>query len=44
MATYNTRVDPTYLLGTWVRERQAPTLEEEVRRLTSDPADEVDVL
>ena len=30
---------PTYLLGTWVRERQALTLEEGVRRLTSDPAD-----
>jgi len=30
---------PTYLLGTWVRDRQAITLEEGVRRLTSDPAD-----
>ena len=30
---------PTYLLGTWVRERQAITPEEGVRRLTSDPAD-----
>lgn len=30
---------PTYLLGTWVRERQALTLEEGVRRLTSDPAE-----
>ena len=30
---------PTYLLGTWVREQQALTLEEGVRRLTSDPAD-----
>jgi len=30
---------PTYLLGTWVRERQALTIEEGVRRLTSDPAD-----
>jgi N-acyl-D-aspartate/D-glutamate deacylase len=30
---------PTYLLGTWVRERQVLTLEEAVRRLTSDPAD-----
>ncbi len=30
---------PTYLLGTWVCERQALTLEEGVRRLTSDPAD-----
>ena len=30
---------PTYLLGTWVRERQALTLEEAVRALTSDPAD-----
>jgi N-acyl-D-amino-acid deacylase len=30
---------PTFLLGTWVRERQALTIEEGVRRLTSDPAD-----
>ena len=30
---------PTYMLGTWVREHQALTLEEAVRRLTSDPAD-----
>ena len=30
---------PTYVLGTWVREQQALTLEEGVRRLTSDPAD-----
>jgi N-acyl-D-amino-acid deacylase len=30
---------PTYLLGTWVREKEAITLEEGVRRLTSDPAD-----
>jgi N-acyl-D-amino-acid deacylase len=30
---------PTYLLGTWVREHRALTLEEGVRRLTSDPAD-----
>jgi len=30
---------PTYLLGTWVREQQALSLEEGVRRLTSDPAD-----
>jgi len=30
---------PTYLLGTWVRERGALRLEEAVRRLTSDPAD-----
>lgn len=30
---------PTYLLGTWVRERGILTLEEAVRRLTSDPAD-----
>ncbi|HKZ08098.1 MAG TPA: amidohydrolase family protein [Methylomirabilota bacterium] len=30
---------PTYLLGTWVRERQALSLEEGVRRLTSDPAE-----
>jgi len=30
---------PTYLLGTWVRERGVMRLEEAVRRLTSDPAD-----
>lgn len=30
---------PTYLLGTWVRERGVLSLEEGVRRLTSDPAD-----
>ncbi len=30
---------PTYVLGTWVRERGAITLEEGVRRMTSDPAD-----
>lgn len=30
---------PTYLLGTWVREREVLTLPEAVRRLTSDPAD-----
>ena len=30
---------PTYVLGTWVREREALTLEEGVRRMTSDPAD-----
>jgi N-acyl-D-aspartate/D-glutamate deacylase len=30
---------PTYLLGTWMRERQVLTLPEAVRRLTSDPAD-----
>ena len=30
---------PTYVLGTWVREQKALTLEEAVRRLTSDPAD-----
>ena len=29
---------PTYVLGTWVREKKALTLEEGVRRLTSDPA------
>ena len=29
---------PTYLLGTWVRERGVLTLEEAIRRLTSDPA------
>jgi N-acyl-D-aspartate/D-glutamate deacylase len=30
---------PTFLLGTWVREKEAITLEEGVRKLTSDPAD-----
>jgi N-acyl-D-amino-acid deacylase len=30
---------PTYVLGTWVRERKVLTLEEGVRRLTTDPAD-----
>ena len=30
---------PTFVLGTWVRERKALTLEEAVRRMTSDPAD-----
>ena len=30
---------PTYLLGTWVREREVLSLEEAIRRLTSDPAD-----
>jgi len=30
---------PTYLLVTWVRERQALTLKAGVRRLTSDPAE-----
>jgi N-acyl-D-amino-acid deacylase len=30
---------PTYVLGTWVRERSVLTLEEAVRRMTSDPAD-----
>ncbi len=30
---------PTFLLGTWVRDRGALTLEEGVRRLTTDPAD-----
>ena len=29
---------PTYVLGTWVRERKALALEEAVRRMTSDPA------
>ncbi len=29
----------TYLLGTWVRERQAMTLERAVQRITSEPAD-----
>src|ERR1700694_708099 len=30
---------PTYVLGTWARERKALTLEEAVRRMTSHPAD-----
>ena len=30
---------PTYVLGTWVREHGALTVEEAVRRMTSDPAD-----
>jgi N-acyl-D-aspartate/D-glutamate deacylase len=30
---------PTYLLGTWVREREALTLEQAITRLTSQPAD-----
>jgi N-acyl-D-aspartate/D-glutamate deacylase len=30
---------PTYLLGTWVREKEALSLEEGIRKLTSDPAD-----
>ncbi len=30
---------PTFLLGEWVRERQAMTLEQAVRKLTSEPAD-----
>ncbi|MGE0862065.1 MAG: amidohydrolase family protein [Gammaproteobacteria bacterium] len=30
---------PTFVLGTWVREHSAISLEEGVRRLTSDPAD-----
>ncbi|HXZ91421.1 MAG TPA: amidohydrolase family protein, partial [Burkholderiales bacterium] len=30
---------PSYVLGTWVRERKVLTLEEAVRRMTSDPAD-----
>ncbi|HEY6421443.1 MAG TPA: amidohydrolase family protein [Candidatus Binataceae bacterium] len=29
----------TYLLGTWVRERQTLTLEQAVKRITSEPAD-----
>ena len=29
----------TYLLGTWVRERQALTLEQAITRLTAQPAD-----
>src|SRR4051812_4037907 len=30
---------PTYLLGTWVRDRQIMTLEQAVQRLTAQPAD-----
>jgi N-acyl-D-aspartate/D-glutamate deacylase len=30
---------PSYVLGTWVRERKVLSLEEAVRRMTSDPAD-----
>jgi N-acyl-D-aspartate/D-glutamate deacylase len=30
---------PTYVLGTWVRERKVMTLEHAVQRMTSDPAD-----
>src|SRR3989440_1298278 len=30
---------PTYVLGTWVRERNVLSIEEAVRRMTSDPAD-----
>ncbi|HYX64620.1 MAG TPA: amidohydrolase family protein [Burkholderiales bacterium] len=30
---------PSYVLGTWVRERGVLTLEEAVRRMSSDPAD-----
>jgi N-acyl-D-amino-acid deacylase len=30
---------PTYVLGTWVRDRKALSLVEAVRRMTSDPAD-----
>ncbi len=30
---------PTFLLGTWVRDQQVMSLEQGVRRLTSDPAD-----
>jgi N-acyl-D-aspartate/D-glutamate deacylase len=30
---------PTYVLGCWVRERNVLSLEEAVRRMTSDPAD-----
>ncbi len=30
---------PTYLLGTWVRERQAMPIERAVQRLTAQPAD-----
>ena len=30
---------PTYVLRTWVRERKVLSLEEAVRRMTTDPAD-----
>jgi N-acyl-D-aspartate/D-glutamate deacylase len=30
---------PTFVLGTWVRERKVLTLEHAVQRMTSDPAD-----
>ena len=30
---------PTYLLGTWVRERKVMPLEQAVRKLTGEPAD-----
>jgi len=30
---------PSYVLGTWVRDKKVLTLEEAVRRMTSDPAD-----
>jgi N-acyl-D-aspartate/D-glutamate deacylase len=30
---------PTYVLGTWVRDRKVLTLDEGIRRMTSDPAD-----
>ncbi len=30
---------PTYMLGHWVREKQAVTLEHAIRRMTSEPAD-----
>jgi N-acyl-D-amino-acid deacylase len=30
---------PSYMLGTWVREKKVLTIEEAVRRMTSDPAD-----
>jgi N-acyl-D-amino-acid deacylase len=30
---------PTYLLGTWVRDRQVLTLERAIQRLTAEPAD-----
>jgi N-acyl-D-aspartate/D-glutamate deacylase len=29
----------TYLIGTWVRDRQALTLEHAIKRITSEPAD-----
>src|SRR5271168_4611466 len=34
-----TKYRDMYLLGTWVRERQALTLETAIKRITSEPAD-----